>query len=76
MRLKGPTKFIHRFSLVRLEDVSGVSGIGVVAKGVRVGPVAFLRWVGEWPTIVLHLRGIRSIEHIHGHNGKTKIAWR
>lgn len=69
---------MRRFELHRDEDVSGVSGTGVVAEGVAFGgdgPVA-LRWTSEWPTsVVFHDRGIESLEAVHGHNGRTRIVW-
>lgn len=68
---------MRRFELHRHEDVTGVSGTGVVAEGVvfRDG-VAVLRWLGEWPTsVVWHERGVDSIEHVHGHSGATDIVW-
>lgn len=69
---------MRRFELHRDEDVSGVSGTGVVAEGVAFsgdGPVA-LRWTSEWPTsVVFHDRGIKSLEAVHGHNGRTRIVW-
>lgn len=67
-----------RFELHRSEDVSGVSGVGVVAEGVAFsndGPVA-LRWCSEWPTsVVFHDRGVESLEAVHGHQGRTRIVW-
>jgi hypothetical protein len=69
---------MRRFELHRDEDVSGVSGTGVVAEGVAFsdgGPVA-LRWTSEWPTsVVFHDRGVESLEAVHGHNGRTRIVW-
>ena len=69
---------MRRFELHRDEDVSGVSGTGVVAEGVAFsngGPVA-LRWTSEWPTsVVFHDRGTESLEAVHGHNGRTRIVW-
>jgi hypothetical protein len=69
---------VRRFELHRDEDVSGVSGTGVVAEGVAFsndGPVA-LRWTSEWPTsVVFHDRGVESLEAVHGHNGRTRIVW-
>lgn len=66
------------FELHRDIDETGVSGTGVVAQGVEFedGSVA-LRWLTEWPTsVVFHDRGAAAVEHIHGHNGKTRIVWR
>lgn len=69
---------MRRFELHRDEDVSGVSGVGVVAEGVAFsddGPVA-MRWRGAWPTsVVFHDRGVASLELIHGHGGRTRIVW-
>lgn len=65
------------FRLVRDEDVSGVSGTGIVAEGVEFidGTVA-LRWMSEHPTsVVFHDRGIDSVRAIHGHDGRTRIEF-
>jgi len=66
------------FVLQRDEDVTGVSGTGVVAEGVEFsdGTVS-LRWTSEWPTsVVFHDRGIESVRAVHGHDGRTRIVWR
>lgn len=68
---------MRRFEMHRAEDVSGVSGTGVVAQGVEFddGTVA-LRWTTEWPTsVVFHDRGVEALVHVHGHNGRTTIVW-
>jgi hypothetical protein len=67
----------RRFVLNRLEDVTGVSGTGVIAEGIEFSDgVVCLRWVTEWPSSVVHYdRGMESVEHIHGHNGKTQILF-
>ena len=68
---------MRTFTLERDEDVTGVSGVGVVAEGVQFsdGPVV-IRWiVGEhrstvvWPSIA-------AVEAIHGHEGRTRVVWR
>ena len=72
-----PSDHARRFELHRDEDVTGVSGTGVVAEGVifRDG-VGAVRWLTEWPTsAVFHDRGQEAIEHIHGHGGKTRVVW-
>jgi hypothetical protein len=68
---------IRRFELHRDEDVSGVSGEGVVAEGVILSSgKAVIEWLTEWPTsVVWHDRGLESVEHVHGHNGRTRIVW-
>jgi hypothetical protein len=67
----------RRFNLVRDEDVTGLSGTGVVAEGVVfTDGVVSLRWTGKRPTsVVWHDGGIASVDAIHGHNGKTRIVW-
>lgn len=65
-----------KFWLVRHRDLSGVSGTGVVAHGWRLPfGMALLHWPSGYPTWTLHLRGMRSIEAIHGHDGATEIVW-
>lgn len=65
-----------RFVLVRDEDVSGISGTGVVAEGVTFDDgTAVLRWRGQWPTsVVFHDRGLDAVREIHGHGGKTRVV--
>lgn len=65
------------FVLRRDEDVSGVSGTGVVAQGVEFadGTVA-LRWLSAWPTsVVFHDRGIEAVKAVHGHDGRTQVVF-
>ncbi|HZX06883.1 hypothetical protein [Kribbella sp.] len=64
------------FQLFRHEDVSGISGTGVVAEGVQWsdGTVA-LRWGGCYPTTTVWQDGIDALLTVHGHNGRTTIRW-
>lgn len=77
---------MRSFHLVRDQDVTGISGTGVVAEGVEYsdGTVA-LRWLdsgvsepnrqrGVRPTTVMH-ESIDSVTALHGHNGATHVAW-
>ena len=69
---------IRTFILQRDVDVSGVSGTGTVASGIHwVEPdIIALRWNSEFPTsVVFHERGLESMKHVHGHDGKTRIIW-
>jgi hypothetical protein len=68
---------LRRFVLRRIEDVSGVSGTGVVAEGVAFSSgVVALVWLSAFPTsVVFHDRGVESVEAVHGHNGRTVIEW-
>jgi len=63
------------FQLVRAEDVSGVSGTGVVADGV-VFPdgVTVLRWRTAGGSTAVY-GSVEDVERIHGHDGKTILRW-
>lgn len=62
------------FYLVRIEDVHGVSGTGVVAEGLIAdnGMVAMF-WLSETPTATVFQR-VSDILKIHGHEGKTVLV--
>lgn len=64
-----------RFQLHRDTDVSGVSGVGIVAEGARFGDGrAVMRWLtGVSSTAVYD--SIEDLESIHGHNGATRVVW-
>lgn len=68
---------MRRFQLVRHEDISGVSGTGMVAEGVQFtnGAVAVC-WHsnGIYPTLVMH-QSVESVEAIHCHGGTTEIRY-
>lgn len=72
---------IRRFRLHRIEDVSGVSGTGVVAEGVVFSDGwAVTHWLEQEPvnepTITTWLnRGHEGVVKVHGHNGSTRIEW-
>jgi hypothetical protein len=66
---------MRRFYLERLEDVSGVSGTGVVVEGVEFsdGTCAY-RWISNYATTVI-ADSIEIIERVHGHDGRTVVRW-
>lgn len=66
----------RRFELHRDVDETGVSGTGVVAEGIEFSDgVVCLHWQSQWPSSVVHYeRGMESVEHVHGHNGQTRIV--
>jgi hypothetical protein len=68
---------MRAFVLVRDEDVTGISGTGIVAEGIEfTGGVVALRWLSEFPTsVVFHDRGMKSVEAVHGHGGLTRVVW-
>lgn len=66
----------RRFRLEREQDVTGVSGEGLVANGVEWpdGSVT-LRWAAPpFQTTVCH-ESIESVKAIHGHGGATAVTW-
>lgn len=66
---------MRRFHFMRLEDASGVSGLGVVAEGVIFsdGKVA-VEWLSDHASTNLY-NSIDDVEFIHGHGGMTKIVF-
>lgn len=66
---------MRHFILKRLEDVSGVSGTGIVAEGTEFhnGQVA-LSWLGFHHTIEIS-PSVKDVVQIHGHGGKTVLEW-
>jgi hypothetical protein len=64
-----------RFHLVRSEDVSGVSGLGVVAEGVVwADGSCTLHWETSCASINIY-RSLSDLEKIHGHSGSTIIVF-
>ncbi len=65
----------RRFLLRRHRDPSGVSGLGVVAFGVRFGDgrIAY-RWASELATTNV-ADDIEAVVAIHGHDGDTVVEW-
>lgn len=66
------------FVLARVEDVSGVSGTGIVANGILwPDGQAVIHWTGhQYPTTTPHPGGMESVLAIHGHNGATRVIWK
>lgn len=62
------------FYLFRKEDVSGTSGVGVVAEGVIFdnGMVA-MTWLSEFPTVTMFPK-VRDVMRIHSHEGRTVMV--
>lgn len=65
----------RRFYLERLVDVSGVSGVGVVAVGVEFpSGYCVLEWQTETATTEF-APNIDNIITVHGHDGKTQVVF-
>lgn len=64
---------LTEFYLLRKEDVSGVSGTGVVARGIILpsGKVV-MEWVKSACSVAV-FDSISDVERIHGHDGKTEV---
>lgn len=67
----------RRFRLVRHEDVSGVSGTGVITHGVEWPDGAVcVRWsVPGMPPSTSVWDSIEHVIAVHGHQGKTEVEW-
>jgi hypothetical protein len=64
---------IKEFHLKRIEDETGVSGTGIVARGVILPSGAC---VMEWQTFhssIAYYKNVNDVEEIHGHHGKTLL---
>jgi len=71
-RLKQP----RRFHLVRNEDATGVSGTGVVARGLEFpNGYCLMQWIVPPAQSVAIYQNINDLILIHGHNGKTVVEY-
>lgn len=66
---------MRRFLLIRDEDVSGVSGTGIVAEGVifSTGKVV-LSWCSDYRSVTVY-DTVSDLETVHGHQGRTRTEW-
>lgn len=63
------------FVVVRTEDVSGVSGVGVVAEGlVFSSGRVFIEWYGPLHSWEIH-DDMDTFLKVHGHGGKTTVKF-
>lgn len=63
------------FELVRTKDVTGVSGVGVVAEGVVfTDGTVVLRWRGQHASTVVW-SSLDSVLAVHGHDGATQAVF-
>lgn len=61
------------FYLQRNEDESGISGTGIVARGIVMpSGKAVLEWQTFHTSLCIY-QNITDVEAIHGHNGKTLL---
>ena len=66
---------MRRFHLIRDEDLSGVSGTGIVAEGIEFdnGKVAIC-WTTKYHVVSV-IDNIHTLEAVHGHGGLTYVKW-
>jgi hypothetical protein len=63
------------FWLSRKEDLSGISGTGIVAEGVQFHDgQCVISWFGQLHSINVY-PDIDTLIRIHGHEGRTAIVW-
>jgi hypothetical protein len=69
---------LNTFKLLRKKDVTGISGIGIVAVGCyfhqSFASIAVMQWLTNPASTAWYPGGWQQIESIHGHNGKTQIV--
>lgn len=66
---------MQRFNVNRKKDISGVSGTGLIAEGVRFHDnQVCVSWFGKHQ-IVEVCKDIETWLAVHGHNGATSIEW-
>jgi hypothetical protein len=64
---------IKEFYLIREIDETGISGTGLVARGVVLpSGAAVMEWQTFHSSIAIY-KNVSDVEAIHGHNGKTKL---
>ena len=65
----------RRFYLLREEDISGVSGVGLIAFGICFfNGKCVISWLGEHSSLNEY-DSLEDLEFIHSHNGSTKVVW-
>lgn len=65
----------RKFLLVRGEDETGISGTGAVAEGIEFSNgMCAMCWLTAMHSVAVY-PNIRQLEAIHGHNGRTRVAF-
>ena len=66
-------KNLNTFKLVRIDDVTGISGTGEVAVGCEfISGIVVLQWKTEFASTFWY-SSLATVEEFHGHGGKTVI---
>ncbi len=65
----------RRFYLMRKEDISGVSGTGMVAEGVEFqNGMCALSFSSAYPHANVYAN-LRAVREVHGHSGATEVVF-
>jgi len=65
---------VRAFDMIRDEDVSGVSGTGLVGEAIEFSDgTAVVRWLTQYKSTVFY-ESILVAERIHGHDGRTRFV--
>ncbi len=63
------------FHLYRHEDVSGISGVGVIAEGVQFEDgVVVIHWRGDVRSTAVY-NNVAELTKVHGHEGRTEVRF-
>jgi hypothetical protein len=66
---------MRTFLLNRKEDVSGISGTGIVAEGVQFSNgKCVVVWLTEYASVAIY-DTMNDLQEVHCHEGKTLIEW-
>ena len=66
---------MRRFVLRRDEDVSGMSGTGIVAEGCEFSSgLVTMTWLSHFTSVVFY-QNIKEVDTIHGHEGRTHVVF-
>jgi len=66
---------MRRFVLIRVEDLTGVSGTGEVAEGTMFScGLAVVRWLRE-PYAMGVYQTLDDVISVHGHEGRTQLQF-
>lgn len=69
------TSTMRRFVLRRKEDLSGNTGTGVVAEGLRFSNgQAVLHWLTQLSSVAIY-HSVDVLVQVHGHDGATILEW-
>ena len=66
---------LRTFLLYRKEDMSGISGVGVVGEGCQFSNgKCVLVWTVDLQSVAVY-DSVEDLIAIHGHDGNTEVRW-